>query len=99
MSRVTSGRGSWVVVARGNRRVSPAAGGGAVGGLDQDFVSVALEPGFGFGVAWADSIDFEPEAPGVIEVPEVGEFVEDDVIHDEAGALEEPPVEGDRAVA
>lgn len=56
-----------------------------------------LDPGLGGGVGGAEAGDLVPEGAGMVEVPEVGELVEDDVVADLGGGLDEAPVEADAA--
>ncbi len=56
---------------------------------------MVFEPGFGFfhtGGAGADDV---PEAGGVVALQQVGEFVDDDVVNDVRGRLDEAPIESD----
>lgn len=57
--------------------------------------AVGLEPAFGGFVIGIEAGDLGPEGGGVVEVPEMGEFVEDDVVGDLGRELDEAPVEGD----
>lgn len=56
---------------------------------------MGLDPGLGGGVGGAEAGDLVPEGAGMVEVPEVGELVEDDVVADLGRGLDETPVEGD----
>lgn len=55
---------------------------------------VFAEPFFGFAVAREGGFDVGPEEGGVVHLLEVHEFVDDDVVADEDGRLDETPVEG-----
>jgi hypothetical protein len=56
---------------------------------------VFAKPFFGFAVVREGGFDVGPEAWGVVHFSEVHEFVDDDVVADEDGCLDEAPVEGD----
>jgi len=52
---------------------------------EADASRVGLEPILGFTVVRADALDFRPEASGVIELPQMHQFVDDDVITHHGG--------------
>jgi len=58
---------------------------------------MGFEPGFGGGEIGAETFDLGPEPGGMVEMPQVGEFMEDDVVAYGIGGLDETPVERDAA--
>lgn len=58
-----------------------------------------FEPAFGMGEIGAEPGDLAPEAVGMIHLPQMYEFVQEDVIADEERGLNEAPVEGNGAAA
>ena len=57
--------------------------------------AVRLEPFLGGFVVGVEAGDLGPEGGRVVQVPEMGEFVEDDVVGDLRWELDEAPVQGD----
>ena len=61
-------------------------------------VVVAVEPFFGGGIVGAGGLDEVPEFAGVVHLAQVHEFVEDEVIADGGGCLNQAPVQRDGAL-
>lgn len=68
-------------------------------GPGHDLASVKAQPGFGGAPGWVEGLNRSPEARGMVELDEVGEFVGDEVVANEGRGLDEAPIEGEGALA
>src|ERR1043166_590901 len=60
---------------------------------------MVLEPALGGFVTGANALHFAPESGGVVHFAEVGQLMEDQVIADKGGGLNQPPVQRNRSLA
>ena len=65
-------------------------------GLPQQ-AGVFSQPTFGHPVIGTDALHFPPEPGRVVHLPQMHQFVQTDIVTDECGCLDEPPVQGNRA--
>lgn len=68
-----------------------------IGGIapSQKLVAVFLQPTFGLGVIRAKPRHFVPESRGVVQMPDMSEFMQDHVITNPGWHLDQTPVEGE----
>ncbi len=60
---------------------------------------MVLEPTFRRPIVGTDAFDFGPEPNRVVHLPEMHEFVVDQVVADMVRGLDDPPIQGNRGVA